>query len=113
MDKETTDARLLELQASICQTFSNPWRLRVVEVLAEGEMSVTEMANALGIPKAKLSQHLAIMRDKQIVQARRSGGFVYYSLTDPKILQACRLMRQVLLERLKLAGHLVRSESLS
>ena len=112
-DKDTTEVRLFELQASICKTFSNPWRLRMVEALADGEMSVTDLANALGIPKAKLSQHLAIMREKQVVVSRSSGGFVYYSLSDPRVLQACRLMRQVLVDRLKLAGHLVRSEPLS
>ncbi len=82
----------------------------MVETLGEGEMSVTELASALGAPKTKISQHLAIMREKQVVVSRSSGGFVYYSLSDLRILQACRLMRQVLVDRLKLAGHLVRSE---
>lgn len=109
---ETRDQldRLFELQAAICKTFANPWRLRIVEALADGERSVSQLVGALGISKSNVSQHLGIMREKGMVESRRQGGHVYYRLANPKILTACRLMREVLLERLEEAGMLTRLE---
>jgi ArsR family transcriptional regulator len=102
--------RLFESQAAICKTFANPWRLRIVETLGDGELTVSQLVEALGIPKSNVSQHLGIMREKGVVDYRREGGHVYYWLSSPKILSACRLMREVLLERLESAGELSRLE---
>jgi ArsR family transcriptional regulator len=85
--------RLFEFQAAICKTFTNPWRLRIVDALGEGELTVSQLVEALGIPKSNVSQHLGIMREKGIVEFRREGGHVYYWLSNPKILLACRIMR--------------------
>jgi ArsR family transcriptional regulator len=103
-------ARLFESQAAICKTFANAWRLRIVEALGEGEMTVSQLVEALGIPKSNVSQHLAIMREKGMVEHRREGGYVYYWLSSSKIVLACRLMREVLIERLEKAGELSRFE---
>lgn len=98
--------RLYELHASICQTLSNSKRLEVIDCLREGEQSVTKLAETTNISQANLSQHLALMREKGILIARREGANVYYRLSNPKIIQACDLMRQVLLEHLEAAGEL-------
>src|SRR3990170_3917501 len=100
--------RLFEFQAAICKTFTNPWRLRIVDALGDRELTVSEIVGALGIPKSNVSQHLGIMREKGIVQFRREGGHVYYWLASPKIVLACSLMREVLLERLDSAAELSR-----
>ena len=100
--------RLFESQAAICKTFTNPWRLRIVDALGDRELTVSELVDALGIPKSNVSQHLGIMREKGIVQWRREGGHVYYWLASSKIVLACRLMREVLLERLESAAELSR-----
>ena len=63
-------------------------------------MTVGDIVRAVGARKANVSQHLAVMRQKGIVQARREGLNVYYRLTSPKIIQACELMRDVLLEQM-------------
>ena len=99
---------LFDLQAGICKTFTNPWRLRIVDALGDRELTVSELVDALGIPKSNVSQHLGIMREKGIVQFRREGGHVYYWLASPKIVLACSLMREVLLERLDSAAELSR-----
>ena len=65
-----------------------------------------ELATALGIRKANVSQHLMVLRAKGIVIARREGQAVYYRLVSPKVSQACDLMREVLLQRLAQAGRL-------
>ena len=99
--------RLYELHASICQTLSNPKRLEVIDCLRDGELPVIGLAEQTNISQANLSQHLALMREKGIVIARREGSNVYYRLSNPKMTQACDLMRQVLLEHLEAGAALV------
>jgi ArsR family transcriptional regulator len=100
--------RLYDLHAAICKTFANPWRLRMVEALGEKELTVSELVELLGFSKSNVSQHLAIMRARGVVEHRRDGGHVYYRLSNQKVLQACRLMREVLIEELERAGQLSR-----
>ena len=64
-------------------------------------MSVTDLAEALQISQPNVSQHLALMKQKGIVTARRDGLNVYYRLASPKIVKACELMREVLVDHLE------------
>lgn len=105
-----TDRQIYILHASICHTLANPKRLEIIDKLRARELSVTELAKALEISQANLSQHLAIMRQRGIVTAQREGLNVFYSLSNPKIIQACDLMRQVLLEHLETAAELARGK---
>jgi len=102
------DRQLYELHAAICQTLANPKRLEIIDRLRDGEIPVSELAEAMGISQANLSQHLAVMRQKGIVTTRREGLSVYYRLSNPKIIKACDLMRQVLLEHLEAGVALAR-----
>ena len=103
-----TDRQIYKLHASICHTLANPKRLEIIDKLRASELSVTALAEALEISQANLSQHLAIMRQKGIVTTRRDGLNVFYKLSNPKIVKACDLMRQVLLEHLETGAKLVR-----
>lgn len=103
-----TDPRILELHADICKTLANPWRLRLIDALRHGERPVAELIRELGAPKANVSQHLAVMRAKGVVESRRQGAHVYYRLADPRIVAAFRLMREVLRTRLRRTGELAR-----
>lgn len=76
--------------------------------LGLGEMSVTALSEVMGISQPNLSQHLTLMRQKGIVTRRRDGLNVYYRLTSPKIVKACDLMREVLLEHLEASAELAR-----
>ena len=105
-----TDRRLYKLHASICHTLANPKRLEIIDRLRSHEMSVTDLTKALEIGQANLSQHLALMRQKGIVTTRRNGLNVYYRLSSPKIIRACNLMRQVLLEHLEGEAKVVREK---
>jgi len=104
-----SEARLWEMQADICQTLANPKRLRILNLLKDGELSVGAMVKDLGVAKANLSQHLGVMRQKGILAARREGTTIYYRLATPHITAACKIMRQVLLEALTARGELSRS----
>ena len=107
-----TDLNLYKLHADICNILSNPKRLEIIDTLRTREMSVTELAVALEISQSNLSQHLALMRQRGILTTRRKGLNVFYSLSNPKITQACDLMRQVLLEYLEAGAELARGESI-
>jgi ArsR family transcriptional regulator len=91
------DLKVFELQAEICQTMANPKRLQIVNLLKNGELSVGEMVRAMGVPKANVSQHLSIMRQKGLIISRREGTAIFYRLASPKITEACSIMREVLL----------------
>lgn len=91
---------IYELQAEICKILSSPKRIEIISALKEGEKTVTELVDILGTPKANVSQHLAVMRLKGILKSRRDGVNIYYSIANPKVVQACSLMREVLNELL-------------
>jgi ArsR family transcriptional regulator len=95
------DKVLFEFQADVCKTLSSPKRLEIINSLKEGEKSVSELVDILGVPKANVSQHLAVMRHNGILKARRDGVNIYYSIANPKVIQACNLMKEVLTEQLK------------
>ncbi len=101
--------RLYKLHADFCQTLANPKRLKIINLLRDGEMSVKEMISHMGIHKANLSQHLSIMRQKGVVEIRREGVNVYYRMANPKIVQAGEIIREALHEQLKADERLVRS----
>jgi ArsR family transcriptional regulator len=91
---------IYELQAEICKILSSPKRIEIISALKDGEKTVTELVDILGTPKANVSQHLAVMRLKGILKSRRDGVNIYYSIANPKVIQACNLMREVLNELL-------------
>lgn len=93
--------RLFELHAEVCKTLSNPVRLRIISELQNGEMTVGALAKKLGVRQAHLSQHLSVLRQRGVVVARKDGVSVYYSIANPKIIRACNLIREVLLEHLQ------------
>jgi len=87
---------LNQLHASVCKGLADPKRLLIINVLRNGEMSVGEICEELELPQANVSQHLAIMRERGLVNARKDGQFVFYSLTTMKIVEAVDLLRQVM-----------------
>jgi ArsR family transcriptional regulator len=100
MEDKMTDKRVYELHAEVCKTMSNPKRLEIINILRNGEKSVDELAKEIEIRMANLSQHLAVMRAKRIVQTRRDGLKIYYKIANPKVVKACDIMREVLMEQL-------------
>ena len=93
------DIELYKLQAELCKTFSDAKRLIIISELRDGEKSVSELVEVLQSPQAVVSRHLAILRHHGVVQTRREGLNIYYSLTNPRIVEACDISRQVLLEQ--------------
>jgi len=100
MDKAKIETDVFKMQADICKTLANPTRLRILHALREDEKSVGELADLLGLRQSNLSQHLSIMRQAQILNTRKMGSKIYYSVTCHKINTACDLVRELLIESL-------------
>ena len=103
-EKSTTkanfDMTIYELQAEISKTLAHPLRIAIIHYLKEGEKTVTDLTETLGASQSNISQHLALLRQRQIVKTRKEGSTVYYRVASPKISQACDMVREVLLEQL-------------
>lgn len=102
--------QICRLHAEICQTLANPKRLRIINILREKEVSAGELQRVLRIPKANLSQHMAVLKQKGIVVARREGNTVFYRLARPKILKAYDIMREILFEVLENQQRLLKAK---
>jgi DNA-binding transcriptional ArsR family regulator len=89
------------LHAQILKTLAHPRRLMILDCLHSGERSVGELAEALDLPQAIVSQHLAGLRAEEIVATRREGNVIFYSLVDPKVVQACDIFHEFLAERMR------------
>jgi ArsR family transcriptional regulator, virulence genes transcriptional regulator len=100
------------LQASILKTIASPRRLELIHFLGEaGPMEVRHLADHFGMPQPTISQHLAALRTAGLVEAVRSGREVRYGLADPEIVEACELMRRVLIRRIARLGDIAASYS--
>ena len=81
--------------ASIARALADPKRLCVVERLASGEQSVSELSREVGCQVPNMSQHLSVLRSAGLVVSRREGSTVFYRLVDDRVLEAYRLLQQV------------------
>jgi ArsR family transcriptional regulator, virulence genes transcriptional regulator len=81
--------------ASIARALADPKRLCVVERLASGEQSVSELSREVGCQVPNMSQHLSVLRSAGLVASRREGSTVFYRLVDDRVLDAYKLLQQV------------------
>jgi DNA-binding transcriptional ArsR family regulator/YHS domain-containing protein len=93
--------RLFSLQEDVLKTIASQKRLEIIQLLKSRELSVGEMVEMLGIKQPNLSQHLSLLRRHNIVTHRKKGLSVYYSLADPRIAEACQLIREFLTDQHK------------
>ena len=95
------EREVFERQSQICKAFAHPIRLRLLDLLGHGTCTAAKLQQELGITKANLSQHLAILRAAGTVSARRNGRHLDCSLAIPEIKDACALIRKVLKAQIK------------
>ncbi len=86
---------LRDRSAAIAKALADAKRLCVLERLAEGERSVSDLSRDVGCQVPNMSQHLSVLRAAGIVASRRDGSTVFYRLADPKVLEVYRLLQQV------------------
>lgn len=84
-----------ERSAAVARALADPKRLCVLETLAGGERSVSDLSRDVGCQVPNMSQHLAVLRSVGLVRARREGSTVFYRLADDRVLEAYRLIQNI------------------
>jgi len=95
MDHRTFKSDLNEQFARIAKAIANAHRLEIVDVLAQGERSVEDLAHEADLTLANASQHLQALREAHLVTSRREGLHVYYRLANPAVFRLVQIIREV------------------
>ncbi len=85
----------IEQAALAIKAMAHPLRLKILCLLGDQELSVQDIVENVGTTQSNISQHLAILRDKEVLAARKEANFVYYRINDPRTLKLVGLMREV------------------
>jgi ArsR family transcriptional regulator len=99
--KQQDEDRIYEMQVRICKAFANTSRLRMLDLLAKQELTVSDLQAKLGITTANVSQHLAVLKGAGVVATRRDGKQIFCRLAIPEVKSACSLIRDVLRAQLR------------
>ena len=99
------DASFFCMHSELCKTLASAKRQMILGALRDGELTVTALSERTGIPQANLSQHLATMRAHDVTHARREGSHVYYSIANPKLIEAFDLITEVMQESMETRAH--------
>ncbi len=92
-------SEIFALHAEMLKALAHPRRLEIIHLLQEQELPVTDIHTMLDLPQANISQHLMILRDAGVVRTQKEGKQIFYSLAHPNILEACFLLRDVLIDQ--------------
>jgi DNA-binding transcriptional ArsR family regulator len=106
--QDDNKTQIFELQAYFCRSLADPKRLMMIHELREGEKSVGELSQILGLKQSNTSQHIAVLRKAGILFPRKAGNVTYYSLVNPHIAEACDLVREVISSQLERSGVLAK-----
>ncbi len=88
----------IEQAARALKAISHPLRLKILCVLGDQEISVQDIVEQVGTSQSNISQHLAILRDKDVLRTRKDANRVYYRVSDPRTLKLIGMMRDVFCE---------------
>ena len=92
---------LRNIQAETCKTFGNPKRLLILESIWDRKVPYRELLKTTGLDKVTLTQQTAFMRRKGILRAERTPEGLVFSVSNPKILKAFAIMREVVIDKIK------------
>lgn len=85
----------IETAARALKAIAHPLRLKILCILGDSEVCVQDIVDAVGTSQSNISQHLAILRDKGVLQTRKEANRVFYRIGDQRTLQLIALMREV------------------
>ena len=85
----------VEQAARALKAMAHPLRLRILCVIGAEEVSVQDIVAAVGTSQSNVSQHLGILKDKEVLQARKAANRVFYRVGDARTLQLIAMMRDV------------------
>ena len=86
---------LRNFKAEFFKALAHPTRIQILETLRDGERNVTELQEILSVEASSVSQQLAVLRNKNIVDTRKAGTSVYYSVRDPALFELLDVARKV------------------
>ncbi len=86
---------LPRFKAEFFKALAHPARIKILELLQTGELSVTELQDKLEIEASSVSQQLAVLRNKNIVESRKAGTTVYYRVRDPEVFELLAVARRI------------------
>ena len=92
--------KIFEIQAELCRAMGNPLRMEIVHLLRSGPLNVNDIASTVEQHQATVSRNLTVLRNAGIVITHRDGSNVLYQVANPKLVDVCDLMREVLLEQI-------------
>lgn len=101
---------IFQAHAEICASLSNEKRLRIIDLLGEEELSSGELSDKLKIKRPNLAQHLFVLKERGIIEMRRQGKNTFYRISDSRVIEACQLMREVLMDQIRKKQALLRLE---
>lgn len=93
---------IFAIQADLCRAMGSALSQEIVHWLRGGPMSVNDIAGVIEVPPPTISRHLTVLHNAGIVIGQRKGDKVFYRIANPKIIQVCDLMREVLTEQIRL-----------
>lgn len=88
-------------KADFFRLLSHPARVRILELLRDGERTVGDLQSALGLDSSGTSQHLGAMRRQGLLDSRRAGTSIYYRVADPRIFHVLEVAKQILTRQLQ------------
>ncbi|NOZ20808.1 MAG: winged helix-turn-helix transcriptional regulator [Planctomycetes bacterium] len=99
MDRQ--QARLYEMKAQVIKALAHPIRLAIVDYLKDGEQCVCDIAEHVGSERSNVSRHLSVMVKAGVLQHRKDGLMMFYSLRTPCVVNFFRCVEGVLREQIK------------
>jgi DNA-binding transcriptional ArsR family regulator len=95
---------LEEFVPMMCKALNDPKRILILLILGDAPRTVSELVGLIGAPQANISQHLAVLRDRGIIEAQRDGSNVWYRLRYPEVLEALSVLRGIFHAELRRKG---------
>jgi len=95
MDKREFKNKAYNELAKITKALGNPRRMEIIDLLAQGPFSVEKIAEQTSMSVANASQHLQVLKGARLVEISKKGNFIYYQLTNEKVFQAWRALREL------------------
>ncbi|MGE0587082.1 MAG: ArsR/SmtB family transcription factor [Cyclobacteriaceae bacterium] len=108
MNKREFKDKVYSELAKITKSMANPHRLEIIELLAQGEFSVEQIADQTNLSIANASQHLQVLKVAQLVEINRQGNFIYYRLSNSNVFKAWKALRELGVERIAAIEKVVR-----
>jgi rhodanese-related sulfurtransferase/DNA-binding transcriptional ArsR family regulator len=108
MNKRQFKDKVYSELASITKSMANPHRLEIIELLAQGEFPVEQIAEQTSLPIANASQHLQVLKNAQLVEIKRQGNFIFYRLANSNVFKTWKALRELGVERIEAIDKVVK-----